>query len=168
MPSFKRYLPLGAALTALVATTAMTSGCSPIRLHKGYIGEPVLIDSIQPGVDNRASVTATLGRPTFTSQFTGAGETPVWYYVSRDTRQLAFNRPTPVSQTILAVHFDGAGTVSDVDRIGLEQVASIDPYNRETPTLGREINFFQELFGNIGQAGAIGEAGTTADNPDGR
>jgi outer membrane protein assembly factor BamE (lipoprotein component of BamABCDE complex) len=162
-----RHMPLVAATAALLATSLFTSGCARIRTHQGYLAEPILIESIQPGVDNRASVQATLGRPTFTSQFTTAGETPTWYYVSRDTRQLAFARPSPVDQTVLAVRFAGDGNVATVDRIGMEQVASINPSGDETPTLGRNRGFFDELFGNIGRVGSVGQSGSTADNPGG-
>lgn len=167
MPKVSRHAPLIAAVAALVVTSVLTAGCTRVRGHRGYIGDQVLVDSIQSGVDNRASVQATLGRPTFTSQFSRPSETPVWYYVARDTRNLGFNRPSPVAQTILAVSFDGSGNVSSVNRIGLDQIASIDPYGEETPTLGRDRGFFSELFGNIGRVGALGQGGSTADNPGG-
>ena len=59
-----------------------------------------------------------------------------------------------VGQTVLAVHFDEADQVVDVERSGMELVARIDPENDETPTLGRNRSFFEDLFGNIGQVGA--------------
>lgn len=158
--------PLVAAAAALLATSLTTSGCTRIREHQGYIGERVLIDSIEAGVDNRESVQATLGRPSFTSQFTGNGEAPSWYYVTRITRQLAFAHPSPREQDITVVSFDPQGVVNGVRTIGMEQIASIEPYGAETPTLGREPNFFQELFGNIGQAGRIAREAPTADNPN--
>ncbi|MEM8695737.1 MAG: outer membrane protein assembly factor BamE [Pseudomonadota bacterium] len=160
-------MPLAASAMALLATGFVTSGCAQIRTHQGYIGEPILIESVQPGVDNRASVQATLGRPTFTSQFTTSTETPTWYYVSRDSRQLAFARPRAVDQMILAVRFAGDGNVAAVDILGIDQVASIDPWGEETPTLGRNRGFFDELFGNIGRVGSVGQSGGTADNPGG-
>lgn len=160
-----RHLPVIASVAALFATSVLTSGCARIRTHQGYLGEPILIESIQPGVDNRASVQATLGRPTFTSQFTSANETPVWYYVSRDSRQLAFARPRAVEQMILAVQFAGDGNVSALDIMGIDQIASINPSDEETPTLGRNRGFFDELFGNIGRVGSVSQSGGTADNP---
>ena len=120
-------------------------------------------DLVKAGVDNRASVQGTLGRPTFVGQF----DTNDWYYVSRDTRQWAFNSPKASAQTILHVRFDDAGNVASVERKGLEQVASIRPNRDTTPTLGRNRSFFQELFGNIGQVGSVGRGGGTTDNPDG-
>jgi outer membrane protein assembly factor BamE (lipoprotein component of BamABCDE complex) len=145
----------------LLATLAATAGCAKMRDRQGYISDPVLVAAVQPGVDNRDSVASTLGRPTFTGQF----DQRDWYYVSRNTANYGFNKPRPVQQEVLHIRFDDAGNVASVSRSGLEKVASIDPSKRETPTLGRDKSFFEELFGNIGQVGTVGTAGRTADNP---
>jgi outer membrane protein assembly factor BamE (lipoprotein component of BamABCDE complex) len=147
----KRIL-LTAGLAALVLGA---SGCSRIRTHQGYQVDKLLVDSVQPGIDNRASVEGTLGRPSFTAQFGDAD----WYYVSRDMRQLAFSSPRPVDQTILHIRFDAAGNVVAVDRKGLEQVAKLSPSGDKTPTLGRHRSLFDEIFGNIGAVGAGGMGG---------
>ena len=152
----------GAALAAVIGAALLASGCTRIRDHQGHLLDETLINSVQVGVDNRDSVAATLGRPTFVGQF----DQRDWYYVSRDTRQLAFAMPRPTRQTVLHVRFDDAGNVVAVNRSGLEQVASVDPMNDKTPTLGRDRSFFEELFGNIGAVGTgTGQAGTTADDP---
>ena len=104
---------------------------------------------------------ATLGRPTFAGQF----DQNDWYYVSRATRNMAFNMPRPDSQVILRVRFDAAGNVTAVERRGMEQVVSIDPAKDETPTLGRDRSIWEELFGNIGTVGSAGTPGSTSDNP---
>ncbi|HEX7742860.1 MAG TPA: outer membrane protein assembly factor BamE [Sphingobium sp.] len=143
---------LGVGLAALLLGA---SGCTRIRTHQGYQVDKLLVDSIQPGIDNRASVEGALGRPSFTAQF---GDQD-WYYVSRDMRALAFSNPKPVGQTILHVRFDAAGNVAAVDRMGLEQVAKISPTGDKTPTLGRHRSLFDEIFGNIGAVGAGGMGG---------
>lgn len=153
----RAILVVATATLALVAT----SGCTRIRGHQGYIIDQQLVDGISPGVDNRDSVEATLGRPTFVGQF----DKNDWYYVARDTRQLAFAQPSPTAQTVLHVRFDGAGNVASINRTGLEQVASISPTGTKTPTLGRKRGFFQELFGNIGAVGAPGMGGATPNTP---
>jgi len=154
-------LQRGLILATSLAAVALSAGCAPIRDHQGYLADDVLIASVQPGVDNRASVAGTLGRPSFTGQF----DQRDWYYVSRDTRALAFNMPRPEKQTILHVRFDEAGNVASIARTGMEQVASIDPSGDKTPTLGRDRGFFEELFGNIGQVGSTGTPGQSSDNP---
>ena len=141
---------------AAVAALLAGAGCTRIRDHKGYVADETLVASVQPGVDNRESVAKTLGRPTFVGQF----DQNEWFYVSRDTRQLAFNAPEASAQTVLRVRFDAAGNVAAVTRTGLDKIASVSPEGDKTPTLGRNRGFFQELFGNIGAVRAPGAGGT--------
>lgn len=135
---------------ALIAIAAVASACSPIRGYNGYVVDRDLTAGIQPGVDNRASVERTLGRPSFTSQF-GQGD---WYYVSRNTEQFAFRTPRASSVSNLRVRFDANGTVTAIDRTGIDQLASINPMDDKTPTLGRDRSFFEEIFGGIGTVGS--------------
>lgn len=144
-----------ASVAALAFSLLATTACTRIRDHKGYVADETLVSSVQPGVDNKDSVSKTLGRPTFVGQF----NQNEWFYVSRDTRQLAFNAPRASAQTVLKVRFDPAGNVAAVERSGLEKIASINPEGDKTPTLGRERGFFQELFGNIGSVRAPGAPG---------
>lgn len=140
----------------LLAAALLAAGaCAPVRSHQGYIVDADLVNSIRPGVDNRQSVVQTLGRPSFTGQF---GDTD-WYYVARDSANLAFRNPRPNSQITLQISFDPAGNVAAIRRSGVEQVASVNPSGKETPTLGKKRGFFEELFGNIGAVGAPGAAG---------
>jgi len=131
------------------------SGCSSIRESRGYVVDNVLLQSIQPGIDNQRSVEGTLGRPTFTSQF---GEA-TWYYVSSVTGRKPFVRPSIQSHAVIAIQFDEAGNVASTERSGVDQIVRLRPDGDKTPTLGRERGFFEDLFGNIGQVGAPGAGG---------
>jgi outer membrane protein assembly factor BamE (lipoprotein component of BamABCDE complex) len=142
---------VGAAAVLLLA-----GGCSRIRAHQGFLVDQLIVDSVMPGVDNRASVEGALGRPTFVSQF-GPER---WYYVARDTRALAFASPRPTDQLLVTVQFDGQGNVASIDRNKtLDQVANITPVGDKTPTLGRKRSLLDEIFGNIGAVGAGGVGG---------
>jgi outer membrane protein assembly factor BamE (lipoprotein component of BamABCDE complex) len=162
MRQFSRHTRSGRIMLAVGLCTVLlgASGCTRIRSHQGYQVDKLLVDSVQPGIDNRASVEGTLGRPSFTSQF---GQQD-WYYVSRDLRQLAFSSPRPVDQTVLHIRFDTAGNVTTIDRMGLEKVAKISPMGDKTPTLGRNRSLFDEIFGNIGAVGAGGMGGQGRGN----
>jgi outer membrane protein assembly factor BamE (lipoprotein component of BamABCDE complex) len=151
--------------TAIVLAAALTAGgCSSIRETRGYIIDQTLVSTVQPGIDNQQSVTQTLGRPTFTSQF---GD-PTWYYVSSITGRKPFVRPKIQNHTVLAIKFDANGNVASADRSGVEKVAYFSPDGDQTPTLGRERGFFEDLFGNIGTVGAPGAGGGGAGGPGGR
>ena len=136
----------------VIVAALLIAGCASMRAHKGAVLDTQLAGSIQPGVDNKASVEKLLGRPSFAGEFTSND----WYYVARDTTQLAFRNPRVTKQTVLHITFDQAGNVASIQRTGKELVAGIDPSNRRTPTLGRKRSLFDELFGNIGTVGAPG------------
>ncbi len=142
-------------VSAAVLGAALLAGCAGVRAHKGAVVDPEIASAIQPGVDNKASVEKTLGRPTFAGQFSPND----WYYVSRDTTTFAFRNPRTTLQTVYMVRFDPAGNVVAVHKSGKDMIASIDPSNRKTPTLGRRRSFFDELFGNIGTVGGVGAPG---------
>ena len=144
-----------ASIAILAGIMLSSSGCTQLRGHQGFVGDQVLLKAVQAGVDNKVSVEGSLGRPTFVGQF-GSND---WYYYARDTKQLAFASPKPVSQFVLHVQFDAAGNVSKVAQLGMENVAKISPNGDSTPTLGRNTSFFEELFGNIGTVGAPGAGG---------
>lgn len=142
-------------LIFLALAGVLAAGCTPLRSHQGYIVDADLVNSIQPGVDNRQSVLATLGTPSFAAQF-NQGD---WYYIARDSRNYAFNAPKPRDQLTLQISFDQTGNVSAIRKSGVEQVVNLAPYGKSTPTLGRDRGFFQDLFGNIGAVGAAGGPG---------
>jgi outer membrane protein assembly factor BamE (lipoprotein component of BamABCDE complex) len=150
--------------TGLLAAAALAAGgCSSIRENRGFIADPTLTAAVAPGVDNKRSVQATLGQPSFESQF---GE-PTWYYVSSITERRPFASPRIGVHSVLAVQFDAAGNVASVERTGLDKVVYLSPDGDETPTLGRERSFFEDLFGNIGAVGAPGAPGAQPGGPNG-
>ncbi|WP_199553487.1 outer membrane protein assembly factor BamE [Sandaracinobacteroides hominis] len=152
--------PVSRRVLAVMLAPAMLLGlgaCAQrqIQNNQGYVADEELVASVQPGVDNKDSVSKALGRPTSIAQWDGN----TWYYISRNTRQLAFARPVPKEQSILIVRFMADGTVAAVERRGMDQVANISPNNDKTPTLGREATLLEDLFGNIGSVSAGGGGG---------
>jgi outer membrane protein assembly factor BamE (lipoprotein component of BamABCDE complex) len=157
-------MKLGLVRVSTIALAALlASGCAANRAHKGAVIDPQLAASVQPGVDNKASVQKLLGSPTFAGAFTPND----WYYVSRDTNQVAFRNPRVTNQMVMLVRFDQAGNVASVERTGREYVLGLDPSRRSTPTLGRKKSFFDELFGNIGSVSQGGMGGGGGDNGPG-
>ena len=150
----KRAVKFGAMLLG----AALLSACVGVREHRGYVIDEQLAQSVQVGVDNKESVTRTLGRPTFVGQF----DSNDWYYLSQDTHQFAFRNPRVTEQKLLHVRFDAAGNVIRTGTTGKELIAAVDPVGDYTRTLGRKRSFFSELFGNIG---TIAQPGMPGSNP---
>ncbi|HSQ99478.1 MAG TPA: outer membrane protein assembly factor BamE [Sphingomicrobium sp.] len=155
-------MKLGLYRVPTIAVAALlAAGCATNHAHKGAVIDPQLASSIQPGVDNKDSVQKLLGTPTLTGEFSPND----WYYVSRDTNQLAFRNPRVVKQQVLLVRFDQRGNVASMQRTGKELVLGVEPARRYTPTLGRQKSFFEELFGNIGSVSSGGVPGAGGGQP---
>ncbi|MEO7602050.1 MAG: outer membrane protein assembly factor BamE [Sphingomicrobium sp.] len=137
---------------AIAAAAMALAGCSTFNTHKGAVIDTQLASSIQPGIDNKASVQKLLGTPSLAGQFTAND----WYYVSRDQTQMAFRDPRVTRHKVLHVQFDQGGNVASVGTTGREMVMNMTPSRRQTPTLGRKRSFFDELFGNIGTVNSGG------------
>ena len=153
-------MKLGLLKVSTIALLGLLSGaCATNMAHKGAVIDPQLASSIQPGVDNKASVQKLLGTPTLSGQFTPND----WYYLSRDTNRLAFRNPRVTKQMVMLVRFDQTGNVASIQRTGRELVLGLNPSGRRTPTLGRNKSFFEEIFGNIASVGSGGLGG--GNNP---
>jgi len=144
-------------VSAIALAAMLVAGCAINKAHKGAVIDQRLASSVQPGVDNKDSVQKLLGTPTLTGQFTPDD----WYYISRDTNQVAFRNPTVQKQLVMLVRFDPKGNVASIQRTGKDLVLPVSPTHRSTPTLGRKRSFFDELFNNIGsvRSGATGDPG---------
>jgi outer membrane protein assembly factor BamE (lipoprotein component of BamABCDE complex) len=154
-------MPVRATRLVVPALMLAAAGCSTIPNNQGYIVDTDLIESVQPGVDTKGSIAKSLGRPTEVSMW----DDNVWYYISRNTGQRAFFRPVPTGQNILIVTFGEDDVVKSVERRGLENVVSVDPSNKRTPTLGKEQSLIEDIFGNIGQVGGVGAGPGGAGGP---
>ncbi len=151
-----------ASAIALTAALILTTGCTRLRDHQGYVEDEELVAAISPGVDNRESVEKTLGRATFVSRW----DENTWYYVARSTEQLAFLMPQPTDQEVVTIRFDANGNVAAVDRqTGLEQIANVDVSGDKTPVFGRDNSLFEDIFGNIGRVSSVPGGGGAPTGP---
>ena len=138
-----------ASLAAVVLALQALAGCSPTIETHGHSLDEEQIAKIQPGSTSRQEVLQLMGSPSSLSTFDDAA----WYYVSQKTEKRSFYQEGVVDQEVLTISFDNTGTVAAVDRHGLDQMASIDPVDRVTPTAGSSPSIFKQLIGNIGRFG---------------
>ncbi len=146
VPRIRAKITRRAPLAAL-AFAVILGACATTVDHRGYVPDQETIERVKAGVDNRDSVALMLGSPSSVATF----DDRTWYYVSKQTERVAFLNEKVVDQRVLAVAFDDTGLVSGIRQYTLEDGRIIDPVTRETPTLGRELNIIEQLFGNIGR-----------------
>lgn len=133
--------------TLLIATSLTVAACGNGRAVRGYVFDRELADAILPGVDNRQSVQSTLGTPTISATFSD----DTWYYVSTIVRVRPVFWPDPKNHRVMAVHFNDQGVVAQINNYDLSHMRDINMVDDKTPTKGRKLNLFQQIFGNVGR-----------------
>lgn len=131
--------------------------CVSVRTSHGYILEadqPAL--TAEPGFDTKDSILAKYGEPSMIGTF----DRNAWYYLHSTNQTRAFFKPKTSSRNVVAIHFNPEGEVNKLDTYTLADGEDIHIVKRETPTRGKELNFWEQLLGNVGALPAsLGEEG---------
>ncbi len=136
---------LGLALTA----------CEPIKSDQGYHFDPEQLAKIEPGVTNKDAVQEIMGSPSSIATFQTEGD--AWYYISSKTEHLAFFEKEVRERNIVIVKFDINDVVANISDLDKEAGEEIEVVERETPTGGRKLSLFEQLFGNLGRFNTAGQ-----------
>jgi outer membrane protein assembly factor BamE (lipoprotein component of BamABCDE complex) len=128
----------------------LAAGCTPKIANLGNMLDDDRIAQVKPGLSSKNDVYEALGSPSMVSTF----DDNTWYYVGQRMEQEAIFAPVVTDSKIVLVRFDDTDHVRTVDRVGLDQLKEIQPLDRKTPAAGRELNFMEQLLGNIGRAGS--------------
>jgi len=129
-------------LLTVSITATLLLGCAPVINQRGYLPDPVGEAAIRIGTDSKTTIQQRLGDPSTQATFNADS----WYYISSVEKQIAFFDPRVETRSILAVHFDKDGRVTDVRHFGLKDGHVIAFETRETPAKGKELTFLQQLF----------------------
>jgi len=139
-----------------LAISIFASGCVSVRSSHGYVlerGTDALEAEI--GLDTKESVIAKYGEPSIISTFT----TNSWYYLSARDETRAFLKPKTRSRKVVAFHFNDEGKVKEVEEFELDDGNRIGLVSRATPTRGKELSFWEQLLGSVGQLPIPGAEG---------
>ena len=143
--SIHRHRFFGTVCAGVLAFAVV--GCTPRFDTRGNLPDPELLAEVKPGQHSRDEVADILGSPSSIAAF----DDTTWYYISKRTQTFAFFAPEVDDQQVVVVNFDDKGVVSQVKMLGLEDGQVVNLVDRETPTAGNEVTFFQQIFGNIGR-----------------
>jgi outer membrane protein assembly factor BamE (lipoprotein component of BamABCDE complex) len=127
---------------ALSFSAVLLLGCTPVVSDRGYLPDPIGEASIKIGTDTKQTIQSRLGDPSTQATFGG----DAWYYISSTEKQIAFFDAKTEARSILAIHFDKDGHVTDIRHYGLKDGHVVAFETRETPAKGRELTFLQQLF----------------------
>ncbi len=138
-----------------IGLLAALAACSGQKEVRGNFLTEAQIASISVGKTSRQDVVRQLGPPSTQGTF----DAQVWYYIGRQTERVAFFHPEITAQQVVAIYFDDTGRVEMIQKYDKDDSREVDVVTRETPTSGRSIGFFEQIFGNLGALGGGGGGG---------
>ena len=132
----------------LIATTSFVlSACTPEYVTRGNKPTEERLAEIVPHEVNARDVAEILGTPSTFSAFNGE----TWYYINEKVEYYSFLEPKIIHREVVAVHFDKEGLVDTVQVEENQNLSKLKFVERQTPTAGNELSFFEQIFGNLGR-----------------
>lgn len=137
----------GLSRAAAVVCLVVAVACTPIYANHGYVPDDKDLAEIQTGVDTRDTVAAFLGRPSAEGLL---GDTQ-WFYVQSRWKTFGAKAPQEIDREVVAITFDDAGRVANIERFGLDkgEVVAISRRITTEPIKGRSA--LAQIFANIGR-----------------
>jgi outer membrane protein assembly factor BamE (lipoprotein component of BamABCDE complex) len=121
--------------------------CSPIYRNHGYVPPEDDLSLIEVGRDNRDTVEIAVGRPSASGLLNDDG----WYYVQSRYRQVGPRAAQEIERQLVAISFDEQGTVTNVERFGLEDGRVVTLSRRVTETNIKGASLIRQLLRNFGR-----------------
>lgn len=143
------------AFAGLALVCLSLSACSARYQNFGYVPPQEDLDEIAIGIDTFATVEETLG----SSAAGSVVRDNSLFYVRSRVRTFALLAPEVVDREVVAISFDTAGVVSNVERFGLERGQVVPLARRVTSSGVTDVGFLRQLIGNIGGIGPAGGLG---------
>ena len=130
------------ALTVVLGLGA----CTPQYRNHGYMPTETDLATISVGTDTRETVVAAIGAPSADGVLNDSG----FYYIESKFRHLGPLAPQEIERQVLAISFNDAGLVTNIERFGLSDGRVITLSRRVTDDNVRDTTFIRQLLGNLG------------------
>lgn len=140
---------IGRAIRAGLIATGLAlalAACSATFVNHGYVPPPEDLAAVQIG-DSREAVTEAIGTP----GVSGVMRDEAWFYTAYRVRNYAYRAPEITERQILAVSFDSAGRVSNLEEFGLEDGRVVQLSRRVTTSSVQDLGFLRQILANFGR-----------------
>ena len=134
---------LGLALAFVLGLVA----CGDTVRSHGFVPTDDQLEAVVVGRDTRTTVDTILGNPGSTGVMADDG----WFYVRSTFEDGTYRALREVDREVVAVSFDEAGVVTNIERFGLEDGNVVLLSRRVTDDNTAGVGFLRQLFGNLGR-----------------
>ncbi|WP_235441841.1 outer membrane protein assembly factor BamE [Rhabdonatronobacter sediminivivens] len=130
-----------------ILALVLIMGCAPQPSFHGFVPSEAALAEVEVGRDTRDTVAEKLGRPGAAGLMEGAG----WYYVQSDWVRRGWSAPVEIDRQVVAISFDSADRVSNIERFGIDDGQVVALSRRVTDTGPTGGSLLRRLFGNLGR-----------------
>jgi outer membrane protein assembly factor BamE (lipoprotein component of BamABCDE complex) len=124
-------------------------GCAIFGDAPHYRGNEVSAHDLREltvGLSTQTDAQAVLGPPTFTEQFAPND----WVYAAQVTKMRIGNTEGIKQQQVVVLTFNDAGTLTGIDKRGLNDRVDVAMDDARTPVPGGHAGLIQQLIGGVG------------------
>ncbi len=132
---------------SLIATLLWLLTACAAEQQTGYQLSDGQLDKVQVGKSTREDVLAALGTPSSWHSF---GDQR-WLYIGNTLKKVSILDPEIQTQQVIAISFDDAGIVKDIEQKNEEDARFVSMNHRVTPTEGHDMSVMEQLIGNFGR-----------------
>lgn len=140
-------------MALVLALPVGLAACTATYRNHGYVPPEEDLAQVTVGQTTQGELEGLIGRPSAQGLLTGSA----WYYVGSRWRFYGPREPQEIDRQIVAISFSESGTVSNVERFGLERGQVVILSQRVTDTGVTSLGLIRQLMGNVGrmQAGDL-------------
>ena len=137
--------------TTIIAVCLMVvTGCTATYRNHGYMPSDEDLEQIKVGVDTKETVNQVIGAPSTSGVLNNSG----YYYVRSRIKEFGIQKPEEIERQVLAISFDSAGKVTNIERFGLQDGQIVPLSRRVTSSSIENKGFLRQLMGNLGRFAA--------------
>ncbi|MTH78638.1 outer membrane protein assembly factor BamE [Paracoccus aestuariivivens] len=138
-------------IMAFVLTVpVIVSACAPTYRNHGYVPPDDELMQVVVGRTNQSELEGLIGRPSSQGLLTGSA----WYYVGSRWEYYGAREPAEINREVVAISFAESGTVTNVERFGLERGQVVVLSRRVTDSGISSLGLVRQLMGNVGRVQA--------------
>ena len=123
------------------------ASCTALYQNHGYVPSDEELNELVVGIDSRATVDDVIGPPSALGVLSGGD----YYYIRSRVRTYGMFKPEVVERQVLAISFDDADTVANIERFSLADGNIVPLSRRVTDSSVVSNGFLRQLLGNLGQ-----------------
>lgn len=126
------------------------AACATLYRNHGYVPATEELAKLEVGKDTREGAAEKVGRPSTSGLLNDTS----WFYVQSRWEHRGAFAPKEIDRQVVALTFNDGGTLTNVERFGLDRGKIVPLSRRVTETSVQTAGTLRQIFSNFGRVDA--------------